>query len=214
MRFRYFSYPAPGYREFNRFFVYLKEYLLNLAMSNKWIAVFFGIVFPLLVVFTGIDDKTAINLYINELQILSEHRIKREQKLRVTAFYCKNPDKKPSLKRRRKVRRKFESQKRKIKQEWEGKYSKKWPVMSSTIKTQAYEAHHIIPINAGGVNAWWNISPLHSKKHTILHESVEEKACFSHNIIQKKLMRFILRVKMIFRLLTIKKRTIAKKTKS
>jgi hypothetical protein len=61
-----------------------------------------------------------------------------------------------------------------------------------------YQAHHTIPINAGGVNIFWNITPLNSKNHKLLHNSFEEKACFSHEFFHKKFMRFILKVQTIF----------------
>lgn len=61
-----------------------------------------------------------------------------------------------------------------------------------------YQAHHAIPINAGGVNTCWNITPLSSKNHKLLHESFEEKACFSHEFIHREFMRFILKIQMIF----------------
>ena len=66
------------------------------------------------------------------------------------------------------------------------------------VKESPYEAHHIVPINAGGINQWWNITPLSSKNHKLLHESIEEKACFSHDFIHQKVMRFILRIQMLF----------------
>lgn len=67
------------------------------------------------------------------------------------------------------------------------------------MKERMYEAHHIIPINAGGINVWWNITPLNSRNHSLLHESIEEKACFSHDLVHRAIMRFLLRFQGIFR---------------
>ncbi|MBR1734102.1 MAG: hypothetical protein IJ730_01425 [Alphaproteobacteria bacterium] len=160
------------------------------------------------VLFCGIDDKEAIDLYIKKLQLLSVHKIKDKQISQLSIFYLTNNNKHPLQKERQKVRSEFSSQKRKLKQEWEAKYKISWPKTIMKIKREknkiivikehTYEAHHVIPINAGGINQWWNISPLSSKNHKLLHESIEEKACFSHDFVHQRIMRFILKVENVF----------------
>lgn len=162
----------------------------------------------LLVFFCGVDDEESINLYLNRLQILSEHQITNEQREQISAFYCINDNRHPLQDEKHHTRHEFNSKKRKLKQEWEAQYKIAWPqtvvrVRSdnnaiTVIKECDYEAHHIVPINAGGVNQWWNISPLSGKNHKLLHESIEEKACFSHDCVHRKIVRFMLKVQTIF----------------
>lgn len=205
------------------------------------------ILLPILVFLGGVNDEEAINLYLRELQTLSEHHIRRDQIKYIEFFYINNENRDPLPKERHKTRHEFESQKRKLKAQWESHYSLKWPnskvenketifnsesgkpgfvdfskfgskkigkrveicpkfdlALSSNsrsipvIKEVSYEAHHIIPINAGGINIWWNITPLSPRNHAILHGSIEEKACFSHDFINKAFMRFLLRLQDMF----------------
>ena len=64
--------------------------------------------------------------------------------------------------------------------------------------TLNYQAHHIIPIYAGGINVLWNITPLSKANHKILHDSIEEHACFEHSFWKQKIIRFILKIKTVF----------------
>ena len=122
----------------------------------------------------------------------------------------KNQD--PLQEERHKIRKEFNSKKYKLKQEWEVRYKLKWPQVKITKKTNVlttpkdnlaaaildYQAHHLISINSGGINVWWNITPLTSKNHHLLHSSLEEKACFSHDFLHQKTMRFFLKMQTIF----------------
>jgi hypothetical protein len=67
-----------------------------------------------------------------------------------------------------------------------------------------FEAHHVIPIHAGGINESRNISPLTSQNHYLLHESLEEKACFSHDFIRRIIIRFILKIQIFFAVSSLK----------
>ena len=191
----------------NRFFY---KRLLSYLLSNKYGLVFLALS-TLLVFFCGVDDKESINLYLNRLQLLSEHKIMDEQRAQISTFYCINDNRHPLQDERHHIRHEFNSKKRKLKQEWEAKYKIAWPQTVIRVKAdnnndtkiavekeRDYEAHHIVPINAGGVNQWWNISPLSSKNHKLLHESIEEKACFSHDFVHQKIVRFMLKVQTVF----------------
>lgn len=183
---------------------------MRYALSSQQNILIFLIIIPLIVFFCGVNDDESIDLYLQKLQVLSEHTIKAEQQQFVREFYYYNQYRHPLRDERHKVRREFNSKKQKLKQEWETKYRIVWPKSKITsshppiknmvmiVKESPYEAHHIVPINAGGINQWWNITPLSSKNHKLLHESIEEKACFSHDFIHQKVMRFILRIQVLF----------------
>jgi hypothetical protein len=151
--------------------------------------------------FCGVDDRESMNLYLDKLQSLSEHHLQKEQKLWIENFYLNNKNRDPLRKERHKIRKEFGSKKHRMKQEWETKYNLKWPQVRLTPKNAAaveFEAHHVIPIHAGGINESRNISPLTSKNHHLLHESLEEKACFSHDFILRIIIRFILKIQIFF----------------
>ena len=152
--------------------------------------------------FAGIDDGEAIDLYIQKLQSLSEHKIHANQIISVRNFYLHNNDRHPSQEQRHSVRHEFNKQKSGLKQKWEAQYHMIWPKLTITkkgvTKSLSFEAHHIIPINAGGINYWWNITPLSPRGHKLLHSSVEEKACFSHNLFEQKCLRLVLKIQILY----------------
>ncbi len=154
-------------------------------------------------IFIGIDDREAIDQYIHKLQSLSEHKIHSDQVKGVINFYLHNNNRHPQKKHRHSVRREFNKQKTILKRNWEAQYNMVWPKLTLTkkgiSKNCSFEAHHIIPINAGGINHWWNITPLSPKNHKLLHSSTEEKACFSHNIFEQKYLRLFLKFRNIYR---------------
>lgn len=161
--------------------------------------------------FGGTTDQESMEMYLKKLQSLSEYHIDNTQKYYVTGFYLQNKNRHPKVKHRHKIRAEFNSQKHKLKQEWSTHYSLKWPtehykitVNNKPETTIAFQVHHIVPINSGGVNYWWNISPLDDENHKKLHSSVEEHACFSHDIVEQKICRFALKIKEIFHELTTK----------
>ena len=150
----------------------------------------------------NIDDQQAILLYLDRLQELSEYNIDGWQRMQVQTFYLHNQNKNPVKRERRRVRKEFNAQRYQLRQEWEMNYNLEWPkveVERSRMKTLLYEAHHIIPINAGGINQWWNITPLSSENHKLLHGTLEEKACFSHDIVRQRFIRFVLAAKVMGR---------------
>lgn len=156
----------------------------------------------------SLDDQQAIQFYVDKLQQLSIHRLSQYQKLWIQNFYLNDHNDAPLKAKKRQTRHKFNQRKKQLIREWEAHYSLKWPQIKLTKRvknrhelqasTINFEAHHIIPINAGGINVMWNISPLSSKNHKLLYESMEEKACFSHDYFHKKFIRFILNVKDVF----------------
>ena len=150
------------------------------------------------ILLTGVTEEESIDLYMNKLQSFSVHIISKEQVLIVKKYYLENSNKSPNLEERHIVRKAFNSQKKKLKKEWENRYKIPWPKIVIN-KEITFEAHHIIPINSGGKNYWWNITPLSTRNHKLLHETLEEKGCFSHNFIEKKIVRFILRIKMLIK---------------
>ncbi len=161
------------------------------------ILVFLGIISGL---FLGIDDQEAINLYVQRLQTLSEHKIQIEQIIPLKKFYLRNKNRHPAKESRSQTRKEFNKRKKLLKREWQMRYNMVWPNLILTKKGRAksfsFEAHHIIPINAGGVNRWWNITPLTPRNHKLLHSSKEEKACFSHDFLEQRYYRFILKIKL------------------
>lgn len=188
---------------------------LLLASKYKSLLLYLPILFIISVFTFSIDDQDAIIMYLNKLQEFSDHKISKDQKLWVQNFYLKNTSRHPLQEARHSVRKEFNSKKHKLKLEWEVRHKLKWPQVKITkkrnsktfenitsVKSSAvildYEAHHIIPINAGGINIWCNISPLTNKNHHLLHESMEEKACFSHDWLHRKFLRFILKLQNVF----------------
>jgi hypothetical protein len=186
---------------------HLKQIVFYFLRYNKkltlTIIAILGILFVLI---DGVDDQKSIQLYLEKVQSLSEHRIDNKQKYLVTCYYLQNKNRHPNKEARHKIRNEFNSKKHKLKQEWCYKYKIKWPqevniTYGNNTQKKAlrdYEAHHLIPVNAGGINMVWNITPLSSKNHHLLHESLEEKACFSHDILHQRFMRFILQIETVF----------------
>ena len=148
------------------------------------------------ILFTRVTEEEAMELYMNKLQSVSVHIISKEQTLIVKKYYLENSNKSPNLEERHIERKEFNQQKKKLKKDWENYYKIPWPKILIN-KEITFEAHHIIPINSGGKNYWWNITPLSTRNHKLLHETLEEKGCFSHKFIERRIIRFILRIKMI-----------------
>lgn len=171
--------------------------------KNSISSIFFMIFGAIICFFAGVNDEEAIDLYIQRLQSLSEHKIHTDQIISVKNFYLHNTNRHPLKSRRHAVRQEFNKKKLSLKQKWEMQYSMIWPKLTvtkrGTVKIFSFEAHHIIPINAGGINYWWNITPLSPRGHKLLHSSAEEKACFSHNFFEQKYLRFILKIEGIYK---------------
>ena len=171
--------------------------------KNSFSSLFLMFLGATICLFMGIDDGEAIDLYIQRIQSLSEHKIHTDQITHVKSFYLRNNNRHPSQKHRHRVRHDFNSQKSGLKQKWEMQYNMIWPKLTitkkGTAKNFAFEAHHIIPINAGGINYWWNITPLSPRGHKLLHSSMEEKACFSHNLFEQKYLRFVLKIETLYK---------------
>ncbi len=176
-----------------------RKYLRKGSFSSTFLVIFGAII----CFFAGIDDREAIDLYLQKLQSLSEHKIHTDQIISVKSFYLHNNNRHPLQERRHSVRHEFNKQKSGLKKTWETQYHMIWPKMTITkkgiTKNLSFEAHHIVPINAGGVNHWWNITPLSPRGHKLLHSSAEEKACFSHNLFEKKYLRFILKIETVYK---------------
>ncbi len=169
------------------------------AKKNPIFAIILVILGVISSFFLGIDDQEAIDLYVQKLQNLSEHKMKSEQIVPLKIFYLKNNNRHPIKDSRHNMRKEFEKQKSSLKKEWQTRYSMIWPTLVLTkkgiLKNFSFEAHHIVPINAGGINRWWNITPLSPRNHKILHSSMEEKACFSHDYWEQKYCRLVLKIK-------------------
>ena len=145
--------------------------LLSRMSFNKLSTI---ILLIILILIYGTSDEESFELYINKLQSFSVHIISKEQALFVKKYYLEKSNKSPNLEERHIVRKAFNSQKRKLKKEWENYYKLPWPKIVIN-KEITFEAHHIIPINSGGKNYWWNVTPLSSRNHKLLHETLEEK---------------------------------------
>jgi hypothetical protein len=158
-----------------------------------------------LIFFGGIDDQKSIELYLQKLQSLSVYCLDDLQKRHVIRYYLQNQNRCPHLSHRQKIRAEFNSRKRQLKQEWRIHYAQKWPTEAQRIRFKSnskavidFQAHHIIPINAGGINYWWNISPMSDRNHQELHASLEEHACFAHDFLKQKAYRIMLKIREIF----------------
>ena len=175
--------------------IYTNKYLIRSFL--QWASLKTKILFIFLIVivsFSGTNDEESFGLYINKLQSLSIHKIDSRQKNLLTKFYIQNDNRNPNKYHRHQMRKIFNQKRRGMKQDWEVEYHIEWPHIVSN-KTTTFEAHHVVPINAGGINVWWNISPLLPKNHKLIHESLEEQACFSHNVLKRQFLRFVLRIK-------------------
>ena len=187
--------------------LFLAIKLLRISGYQKSVLWIFGILIASVFVFS-LDNQQAIQLYVDKLQQLSIHRLSQRQKTWIKDFYLNDHNDAPLKAERHQTRHKFNQKKKQLIREWEAHYSLKWPQMKLTKRTKNshasqfvtinFEAHHIVPINAGGVNVMWNISPLSAKNHKLLHESMEEKACFSHDYFHRKFIRFILNIRVVF----------------
>ena len=68
-----------------------------------------------------------------------------------------------------KARKAFQDDRGKILSAWSKATGKPWPMTKTTLQTQKgkvvskagqeYQPHHIVPLEYGGANAWWNIVP-------------------------------------------------------
>lgn len=160
----------------------------------------FGII--ALCFFSGTKDSESIDLYIKKLQTLSEHKLKIEQIYLVRNFYLTNTNRHPNKSKRKHVRSTFNTKRQTLRDQWSLNYNQVWPQLiisrKGKVVNERFQAHHIVPINAGGVNLWWNLTPLSTASHSTLHNSIEEKACFSHNSFELYCYRFALRLKCLF----------------
>lgn len=170
--------------------------LFSFDISLKTIGIFLLIIVALS--FFGTGDEESINLYMKKLQVLSEHKINPDQRYKVKRFYLENKNRHPELSERKAVRAKFNSLRPYLRKQWSDQYKMIWPLITISKKNriinQSFQAHHIVPINAGGINKWWNLTPLTPSAHKVLHSSLEEKACFAHNAIELHCYRFLLRI--------------------
>ena len=187
---------------FDKFLLFVIKLLFT--SNHKSAVLLLSVCFVISIFTFNINDQDAILLYTDKLQRLSTHKISKKQKEWICLFYVTNTHREPLKKERHLVRHHFNKKRKSLIHQWETFYQLKWPQVkitktnSSLPATINYEAHHVIPINSGGINCVWNITPLSSENHKILHQSLEEKACFSHDILHKKFIRFILRVRETF----------------
>jgi len=72
-----------------------------------------------------------------------------------------------------KHRKDFEKIKVKLRKEWEVNTGKKWPKYEKAIGNKKigdnYDAHHLIQVDHGGPNTWWNIHPANIGEHSEIH---------------------------------------------
>lgn len=74
-------------------------------------------------------------------------------------------------------RKEWDTKRDALRVEWEKNTGQKWPTYAvSTVKDgkietkpRPYDAHHIIKVDHGGTNEWWNIHPAHPTEHKIVH---------------------------------------------
>lgn len=182
-----------------KIFAYSKKYN-NFSQEVKRVFVFLGGLACFILIYLGpINDDEAIFLYLDKLQNLSNHTILNRQKKLVVDFYRKHANDHPERYERKCTRTSFNQRKATLKKAWEEEYSLQWILDPYQIKINnkntAFDAHHIIPINAGGVNEWWNLTPLSHMNHQKLHASIEEHACFEHNLLFRFFYRLQLNLK-------------------
>lgn len=93
----------------NRFWENSGKFLRIMVFCNKNNVFVFFVVLPIIIFFVAVDDEEAMCLYLQELQTLSEHRIKKNQLKNLKLFYVTNKNRNPLLSERHRVRREFES---------------------------------------------------------------------------------------------------------
>lgn len=142
--------------------------------------------------FSEIDEAEAFAQYLNKLKLLltnfKDEKIvlSDEQVRRVTEFFKNNTNRIVFSSQIKVVRQEYNDQKLDLQKEWSEQCGVEWP--NSNVTT----LHHIVPINSGGVNVWWNSIPMFIGDHKVLHSTPEEKACFSHKDFEKKCCRIFL----------------------
>ena len=95
-----------------------------------------------------------------------------------------------------KLRKAWKNPERKeaLRKQWEQKTGQKWPIYKKKgeiyrgdpLKNDMYyEGHHIIQLNHGGPNEWWNLRPMHPDAHDIIHS----KKGMAYEIFTKKIKK-------------------------
>lgn len=76
----------------------------------------------------------------------------------------------------------FEQRRNGLIRQWEDEYKRPWPTYPEAVPSPSgankprrelgdvYNGHHIIPLEQGGTNDWWNLIPLHVFDHADIHE--------------------------------------------
>lgn len=182
-----------------KIFAYSNKYN-NFSQKVKYAFGFLGAFVFLILVYIGpVNDGEAIILYLDKVQNLSNHMLLNRQRKMVVDFYLEHAKDHPEKYERKYTRKSFNRKKAKLKKAWEEEYSLKWILDPYQIKINnknvAFDAHHIVPINAGGVNQWWNLTPLSRLNHRKLHASIEEHSCFEHNLLLRFFYRLQLNLK-------------------
>jgi hypothetical protein len=74
-------------------------------------------------------------------------------------------------------RKEWDSKRDFLRKEWERETGQKWPKYKEfvykdgkqEVKNRPYDAHHVVKVDHGGPNTWWNIHPATPKEHGVIH---------------------------------------------
>ena len=107
--------------------------------------------------------------YLLDVEKMTDHDISELQRHKLMRYVNTNPPKKIQKKFRKQAKKKFTKIKYHLIREWEEHTGYVWPKYPHDVITQSgivvrekgsyYDAHHILEIQVGGPNHWWNIHP-------------------------------------------------------
>ena len=120
--------------------------------------------------------------YVNEMEKHTGQKLHRSQKDELIKNLQNVEYNKVSQEVSDGIRNRFSSSRLKLIEEWEDMTKQKWPRYTETRysenggivfrKGALYQGHHIIPVDYGGPNTWWNLHPAHADVHQkLIHGS-------------------------------------------
>ena len=121
-----------------------------------------------------------IKNYVQEIETLTKQKMPELQITELSKALRETEFAKLPTEVSDKLRDVWKNQRNNLIAEWERNTGSTWPVFKKAGEVHngeilkndmRYEGHHIIQLNHGGPNAWWNLAPLHNLDHIKLHSS-------------------------------------------
>lgn len=97
-----------------------------------------------------------VKRYFDDIEAQTGRQISTQQRGLVWKNLHSSPPQKISQQNLRNARDQFAIDKPRLIKQWEKEYGAKWPKEPNG---RNYDAHHIVELNVGGKNAWWNLTP-------------------------------------------------------